>query len=70
MQHVGKRKCAYGVLVGTPEGERPLGRPSCSREDSIKKGLQETVAGFIWLRTRIVLVNAAMNLRFPKTGVF
>jgi hypothetical protein len=41
MQHVGKRKCAYGVLVGRPEGKRPLGRPSCRSEDNIKIGLQE-----------------------------
>jgi hypothetical protein len=32
---------AYRVLVGKPEGKRPLGRPRYRWEDSIKKYLQE-----------------------------
>jgi len=24
----GERRCVYGVLLGRPEGKRPLGRPS------------------------------------------
>jgi hypothetical protein len=31
----------YRVLVGTPEGKRPLGIPRCRSEDNIKVGLQE-----------------------------
>jgi len=31
----------YTVLVGNPEGKRPLGRPRGRREDNIKMDLQE-----------------------------
>jgi hypothetical protein len=31
----------YRVLVGKPEGKRPLGRPRRRREDNIKMDLQE-----------------------------
>jgi hypothetical protein len=31
----------YRVLVGKPEGKRPLGRPECRREGNIKMYLQE-----------------------------
>jgi hypothetical protein len=35
----------YRVLVGKPEGNRPLGRPRCRWEDNTKMGLQEVVCG-------------------------
>jgi hypothetical protein len=38
---VGKRRGAYRVLVGKPEGKRPLGRYRRRWEDSIKMDLQE-----------------------------
>ena len=31
----------HNVLVGKPEGKRPLGRPRCRWEDTIKMDLQE-----------------------------
>jgi len=34
---------AYWVLVGKPEGKRPLGRPRSRWEDNIKMALQEVV---------------------------
>ena len=34
------------VLVGKPDGRRPLGRPRCRWEDNIKTDLQEVVGGF------------------------
>jgi hypothetical protein len=33
---MGERRCLYRVLVVTPEGKRPLGRPRRRREDNIK----------------------------------
>jgi hypothetical protein len=33
---MGKRRGAYRVLVGKPEGRKPLGRPRHRREDNIK----------------------------------
>jgi len=37
---MGDRRSSYRVLVGKPEGKRPLGRPRRSWEDDIKKDLQ------------------------------
>ena len=63
----------YRVLVGKPEGKRPLGRPRRRWEDNIKMDLQE-VGGCCgdWMelaqdreRWR-VLVSTVMNLRVPK----
>jgi hypothetical protein len=38
---VGEERCAYGVLVGRPEGRRPLRRPRHGWEDNIKIDLEE-----------------------------
>jgi hypothetical protein len=49
---MGKRRGAYRVLVGKPEGKRPLGRPRHRREDNIKIDLLEVGGGWfglIWL---------------------
>jgi hypothetical protein len=46
---------AYKVLVGKPEGKRPLGRPRRMWEDGIRMDLREMAGevriGFDWLRT-------------------
>jgi hypothetical protein len=43
--------CVYRVLVGKPEGTRPLGRPWHRWEDNIKMDLQEVGCGYMdWLR--------------------
>ena len=62
----------YRVLVGKPEGKRPLGRPRREWEDNIKMDLQEVgYGGMDWFglaqdkdRWR-ALVNAGMNLWVP-----
>jgi len=38
---MGERKGVYGVLVGKPEGKRPLGIPTRRWEFNIKLDLQE-----------------------------
>jgi hypothetical protein len=61
---------AYRILVGRPEGRRPLGRPRRRWEDNIKMILQEVEwDGVDWIdmaqdrdRWRAV-VSAVMNLR-------
>jgi hypothetical protein len=62
----------YKVLVGKPEGKRPLGRPRHSWEDNIRIDLQEVgCGGTDWIglaQDRDMwreLVNAVMNLRVP-----
>jgi hypothetical protein len=51
---MGERRGAYRVLVGKPEGRRPLGRPRRRWEDNIKMDLREVGwgawTGSIWLR--------------------
>jgi hypothetical protein len=37
--HRGKKRNAYRILVGNPEGKRPLGRPTYRWEDNIKMDL-------------------------------
>jgi hypothetical protein len=53
-------------LVGEPEGERPLGRPTL-RGGYIKMNLRGVCTRLIWLRigTSGGLVNTVMNLRVP-----
>ena len=72
MARFGESRCVYRVLVGKPEGKRPLGRPWRRWEDNIKMGFQEVgCGGMDWIelaqdryRWR-ALVNAVMNLRVP-----
>jgi len=42
---MGERRGLYRVLVGKPEGKRPLGRPRRRLEDNIKLDLQEVGCG-------------------------
>ena len=71
--HMGEGRGVHRVLVGKPEGKRPLGRPRRRWEDNIKMDLQE-VGGSCgdWMelaqdrdRWR-ALLSAVRNLRIPK----
>jgi hypothetical protein len=44
----GEGRGVYRVLVGKPEGKRPLGRPRRRWEDNIKMDLQEVGGGELW----------------------
>ena len=67
---MGEEKGVHRVLVGKPEGKRPLGRPRRRWEDNIKMELQEVGGdGRDWMelvqdrdRWR-TLVNTVMNFR-------
>jgi hypothetical protein len=68
---MGEKRGAYRILVGRPEGRRPLGRPRRRWEDNIKMDLQGVGWCMDWImlaqdrdRWR-ALVNAVMNLRVP-----
>ena len=68
----GEERGVYRILVGKPEGRRPLGRPRRRWVDNIRKDLQEVGCGYRdWIglaqdrdRWR-TLVSAVMNLRVP-----
>ena len=75
---MGEERGVYRVLVGKPEGKRPLGRPRRRWVDNIWMDLQEVGCGYMdWIglaqdrdRWR-TLVSAVMNLRVPwNTGNF
>jgi hypothetical protein len=60
----------YKVLVGKPEGKRPLERPRRSWEDGVRMDLRETgFSGVHWIRLAQdrdlwqAIVSAVMNLR-------
>jgi hypothetical protein len=68
---MGEKRGSYRILVGRPEGRRPLGRSRRRWEDNIKMDIQEVGWGMDWIglaqdrdRWR-ALVNAVMNLRVP-----
>jgi hypothetical protein len=48
---MGEERKVYKVLVGKPEGKRPLGRPRHRREDGIRIDLREIgLWGVDWIR--------------------
>jgi hypothetical protein len=67
---MGEKRNVYRLLVGKPEGKRPLGRPRCRWIDKIKMELLKILLSVVdWIglaqdryRWR-ALVNAVMNLR-------
>jgi len=68
---MGEGRCVHRVLVGKPEGKRPLGRPRRRWEDNIKMDLREVGGGEDWMelaqdRDRWwALVNTVMNFLVP-----
>jgi hypothetical protein len=67
---MGEDRKVYKVLVGKPEGKRPLGRPRRRWEDEIRMVPREIgLWGVDWIRLAQdrdrwrAVVNAVMNLR-------
>jgi hypothetical protein len=71
-QFMGEKRNVYRLLVGKPEGKRPLGRPRRRWIDNIKMDLLVILVSVVdWIglaqdryRWR-ALVNSVMNLRVP-----
>jgi hypothetical protein len=68
-----EKRNAYRILVGNPEGKRPLGRPRRKWVDNIKLDLEEIgLDGMYWIHLAQdrdqwrALVNTVMNLRVPQ----
>jgi hypothetical protein len=69
---MGEGRGVYRVLVGSPGGKRPLGRPRRRWEDNIKMNLRAIwIDGANWIQLaqdRVqwrTCVNTVMNLRSP-----
>jgi hypothetical protein len=69
---MGEKRNAYRLLVGKPEGKRPLGRPRRRWVDNIEMDLFEMGWGGVdWIGLAQdrdkwrALVNVVMNLRVP-----
>ena len=70
--HMGEGRGVHRVLVGKPEGKRPLGRPRHKWEDNIKTDLQEVGGGCgDWMELAQdrekwrALLCTGMNFRVP-----
>jgi hypothetical protein len=69
---MGETRNAYRILVGKPEGRRPLGRPRRRWVYNVKKDLREIGwVGVDWIELAQgrnqwrALVNMVMNLQVP-----
>jgi len=68
---MGERRDVHRVLVGKPEGKRPLGRPRRRWEDNIKMDLREVAGCGNWMELAQdryrwwPLVNTVMNFPVP-----
>jgi hypothetical protein len=74
---MGQKRNAYRLLVGNPEGKRPLGRPRCWWVDNIRMDLGEVEWGNVdWIglakdRNRWrALVNSVLNLQVPTNKLY
>ena len=71
--HMGEKRGVYRVLVGKPEGKRPLERPRRRWVDNIRMDIQEVGCGYMdWIglaqdrgRWR-TFVSAVMNHWVPR----
>jgi hypothetical protein len=69
---MGEEKGVYRILVGKPEGRRPLGRPRRRWVNNIRMGIHDVGCGYMeWIGlaqdrdTWRTLVSAVINLRVP-----
>jgi hypothetical protein len=69
---VQQKRNAYRILVGKPEGKRPLGRPRCRWVENIKMDLRVIKwDGMDWIDVAQdrdqwrALVNTVMNFQLP-----
>jgi hypothetical protein len=68
---IGEKRNAYRILLGKPEGKRPLGRPERRWVDNIKIDLRDRMGWCDWIDLAQdrdqwrALVNTVMNLRVP-----
>jgi hypothetical protein len=59
---MGEERKVYKVLVGKPEGKRPLGRPRRGWEDGIRMDLREICLGELWIGFDCLRIGTGDNL--------
>jgi hypothetical protein len=71
--HIGEMRNVYNILVGKPEGNRPLGRPRYRWEDNIRMYLCKIGwEGMDWMNLALdrdqcsALVSMVMKIEFHK----
>jgi hypothetical protein len=63
---MGEKRNAYRLLLGKPEGKRPLRRLRRRWVDNIRMDLGEVGWGGVdWINLARALVNSVLNLRVP-----
>jgi len=68
---MGEGRDVHRILVGKPEGKRPLGRTRRRWEDNIKMDLREVGGSGDWMESAQdrdrwrAIMNTVMNLRVP-----
>jgi len=68
---IGETRGLYRVLMGKPEGKRPLGRPGIDGRIILRWIFRKWDVGMDWIEVAQdrdrwwILVNAVMNLRAP-----
>jgi hypothetical protein len=63
---IGKSRGTYRVLVGRPEGKRPLGKPRYMWEDGIKTDIREIALegmAFIPAKFRVQIWTSSLHIR-------
>jgi hypothetical protein len=68
VSRMGEERKVYKILVGKPEGKRPLGKPRCRWENGVRMNLREIGLGVVdWIRLALdrdrwrAVVSAVMN---------
>jgi hypothetical protein len=61
MAHMGEERKLYKVLVGKPEGKRPLERPRRRWEDGIRMDLREIGLG-VWIGINWLMIGTSGRL--------
>jgi hypothetical protein len=68
MSHMGEKRKVYTVLVGKPEGKKPLGRVRCRWEDGNRKNLREIGWG-VWSGSSWLSVSLRTGLGTDAKGI-
>ena len=61
MSHMAENRNTYRILVGKPEGKRPLLRPRCRQKANIKMDLK-IYDGRVWIRLAWLMIGTSSRI--------